>query len=130
MGIRVRIPSAGMTRFAALAILFGSILPQVLNVGHWTAPGATAAQVTHVQSTPAVPQSSGHDATGSEHDLHCHTGPSKCSGAQAMVGAVWIGEDSGLLGLDAPPRAQSRDTAILNADEPFARILHPPQAIA
>lgn len=120
-----------MTRFAALLILFGSVLPQVLYVGHWPAPGVTnvsaeAVERAHDESASA----DSHGEGGGAHELHCHAGPSKCGGPQAMVGAVWVGEDSGLLGLDATPRAQSRDTAMLNVEAPFSRILQPPQPIA
>jgi hypothetical protein len=120
-----------MTRFAALIILFGSILPQVLYVGHWPVPSVTNAAAEIVEHThdKGAPVDT-HDEGGTEHDLHCHTGPSKCSGAQAMTGAIWVGEDSGLLGLDATPRAQSSDVTTLNVEGPFTRVLRPPQPIA
>jgi hypothetical protein len=126
MGIRVRIPSAGMTRFAALVILFSAIVPQALYVGHWPVPG-----VIDVTAESAVHEHGGEHHEGSpEHEMHCHMGPSKCGGPQAMVASVWIGEDAGLLGLDTTPRARSSETATFPVEPPVSRILQPPRTAA
>jgi hypothetical protein len=131
MGIRIRIPSAGFTRFAALVILFGAIVPQALYVGHWPVPGVTSVTAEALLHAHEDAEGGHHQDEGSpEHELHCHAGPSKCGGPQAMVASVWVGEDSGLLGLDSTPRAQSSETATLSVDPPVSRILQPPQSAA
>lgn len=120
-----------MVRFAALVILFGAILPQILYVGHWAVPGVTGvgAQVALVHTHEEL-GADHHEASGAEHDMHCHAGPAKCGGPQAMVASVWIGEDAGLLALDDAPRALYSETVTLTVEPLVSRILQPPQSAA
>ena len=120
-----------MARFAALIILFGSIVPQVLYVGHWPVPGVISVTAESEEHEHEVHSGFPNEGEGGiDHELHCHTGPSKCGGPQAMVSSVWVGEDSGLLGLDSTPRAQSTDNAALKLDPPSYSILQPPRHAA
>lgn len=119
-----------MTRFAALFILFASIAPQALYIGHWPVPGVVDVSAEDTAHTHQLDADGHHDGSSPEHELHCHNGPSKCGGPQALVASVWAGEDSGLLGLDSTPRAQPSDTATLSVEPPVSRILQPPKTAA
>jgi hypothetical protein len=127
MGIRIRIPSPGMTRFAALVILFGAILPQVLYVGHWPVPGVAQAGAPAVVEHTHGEGADHHGTTGGEHELHCHAGPAKCGGPQSMVASMWIGEDAGLLAFSDTPRISYTEAALPSVDPLVALILQPPQ---
>ena len=134
MAFRIRAPSAGFSRFAALVILIGCILPQVTYLGHWPVPGVTSAIAEsdehEAAAAPGQPAEDPEGEGGIEHELHCHTGPSKCGGPQAMVGSVWVGEDAGLLGLDNAPHAESGAGTLSRRDPFLTPILPPPRALA
>ena len=103
-------------------ILLGVLLPNMVYLGHWGDGGAVAHETAHEHGTPA-------DVTSDEHTLHCHSGPSKCAGAQAMIGALWVGEDPGLLSTDGASRPQFGSAPQIAPETPVTRILQPPRAV-
>jgi hypothetical protein len=103
-------------RSVARFILLGVLLPNIIYLGHW---GPATAAETH-----AAAHSHGTD----EHDLHCHTGPSKCSGPQATVGSINVNEDPGLLTPEGTIRAMLDAPAVIVPDPLAGRLLQPPQA--
>lgn len=106
-------------RLMAALVLVAAVLPNVLYVGHWSAPGPEAA---HSHST-ATPEES------DEHELHCHKGPSRCAGPQSLTGSLWVGEEAGLLALDAQPRQVDLIETTRRIEAPTARILQPPKTV-
>jgi hypothetical protein len=104
-------------RSVARFILLGVLLPNVVYLGHW---GPAAASESH----EAAHQTRGAD----EHDLHCHTGPSKCSGPQATVGSLNVNEDAGLPTPEGPVRLLFGVPAETAPEPPVSRLLQPPQA--
>lgn len=102
-------------------ILLGVLLPNVVYLGHWPVGAEAAAAVEHEHGAPA-------GASTDEHTLHCHSGPSKCAGGQAMTGALWIGEDARLLDLESSARPQFESPVLIAPESPVTRILQPPRA--
>ncbi len=110
----------GLVSAMAVFILLGAVLPNVGYLGH----AQTTPSHNHATQQSTTPQNS----SGEEHALHCHAGPAGCAGAQSMVGAIWVGEDSGLI----PPASETRTTPDSSQpttpEAPVFRILKPPRA--
>jgi hypothetical protein len=109
-----------LLRFGAWFVLLAAVLPNVAYVGHWPGSGDGHSHAESHESHSEV----------IDHALHCHVGPAKCVGGQAMVGAYWIGEDAGLLSLYGPDvsiEAAQEGRALAGAAQ---RLLHPPQQSA
>src|SRR5437867_1164238 len=83
-----------LVKLTAAAILFGAVLPNATFVDHWPvfSPG-------HHDEAAAT------EADAQAHAAHCHTGPSKCSNEQALVGSWWIGDGPLRISLSAPSHA-------------------------
>lgn len=103
-------------RWGAIFVLLMVLLPNVAYVGHWSPFGST----THAHSLHTEPQETDHAA-------HCHEGPARCGGPQAIVGTWWIGDDPNPISTEEPHLTlQSADHA--TAIEPHSdRILRPPR---
>lgn len=111
---------SGFASAAAVFILFGAVLPNLTFLGHMQ-PAASHSHATHQANTPQ-------DSSGEEHTLHCHAGPSSCAGAQSMVGAIWVGEDSGLIAPASGSRATPDFSQPTTPEAPVIRLLKPPRA--
>jgi hypothetical protein len=103
-------------------ILLGVLLPNIVYLGHWGVGDTAAHEASHEHSASA-------SDTSDAHTLHCHAGLSKCAGAQAMIGALWVGEDAGLLTFDASPLPHFESAAVIPPESPVTRILQPPRAV-
>jgi hypothetical protein len=115
--------SPARTRLFALFVLAAAMLPNILYIGHWGPPTAAAhshSQAAHHQPAPEA----------DEHAQHCHTGPAKCAGPQALAGAIWVGEDAGLLGLNTTPRIIPISEELYVLDSFGSRLLQPPREAA
>jgi hypothetical protein len=111
-----------LVRLGAVFVLLAVVLPSVTYMGHWPIAGV------HAHNDEAAPHT--HSAPNSdEHASHCHVGPAKCAGSQAMVGSIWVGEDAGLLTLDAPHRRMETQHEARAADGVSVRLLQPPQPL-
>ncbi|MEX0683506.1 MAG: hypothetical protein WD904_04280 [Dehalococcoidia bacterium] len=108
-------------RSVARFILLGVLLPNFVYLGHWTTTGTEAHETTHHHRQPDA-------AADDAHTLHCHTGISKCGGAQAMVGALWVGEDAGLFAPDDAPKPILLAPAAIAPEPPTLLLLQPPKA--
>lgn len=112
---------SGLVSAMAVFILLGAVLPNVGYLGH--AQGTPSHN--HAAQQSDAPQGS----SGEEHALHCHAGPPGCAGAQSMVSAIWVGEDTGLI----PPASETRTTPDSSQpttpEAPVFPILEPPRAI-
>jgi hypothetical protein len=106
-------------RTGSLLILLSAVLPNTLYVGH----GPLSFDHGHA----AEGAHDGASEADGEHAQHCHVGPSRCGGSQSMVGAWWVGEDSGLLSLDGPARAVPHSDSLRATDALPVRILQPPK---
>jgi hypothetical protein len=108
-----------LARAAAVFLLLGAVLPNVTYLGH-----------IGVDSHSHAAEAARHDPSGEngeEHTLHCHTGPARCAGAQAMVGAIWVGEDAGLLAPAAETSTAIDSLTLTSPEAPVLRILEPPR---
>ena len=106
-----------IVRVGSWLILVFALLPAITYMGHWPL-GMDA----HVEAAPD-------SAAAAEHEAHCHGGVSRCAGGEAMVGSMWVGEDSGLLSLNSPHmRVETHDRTAAREGEP-SRILQPPRAV-
>jgi hypothetical protein len=105
-------------RSIARFILLGVLLPNVAYVGHW---GPASAETAHEDAHKTQ--------TADEHDLHCHTGPSRCSGPQATVGSINVNEDSGLVTPEGTIQPTLDAPADMAPEPPSFRLLQPPQAV-
>jgi len=110
---------SGLVSVMAVFILLGAVLPNVAYVGH-AQPAPPHDHASHQSNAPT-------DSTGEEHALHCHAGAAGCAGAQSTVGAVWVGEDSGLI-VPVGETRTTRDSAQPTIPEaPVFLILEPPR---
>ncbi len=112
---------SGLVSAMAVFILLGAVLPNVAYLGH----GQSAPSHDHSSHQPNAPQ----NAAGEEHALHCHAGPAGCAGAQSMVGAIWVGEDSGLLAPGGETRTTLDSPQPTTPEAPVFLILEPPRAV-
>ncbi len=113
-----RLRGAALIRTGSLIILLSAVFPNTLYIGH----GPTSFQHAH-----AAEQAHSTPPDGGEHAQHCHTGPSRCGGAQSMVGTWWAGEDAGLLSLHSPSRAVQTAEHWLLGDPLSGKKLQPPR---
>lgn len=111
---------SGLVSAMAVFILLGAVFPNVSYLGHTQAPPPH----NHATHQPNAPQNS----SGEEHALHCHTGPAGCAGAQAMIGAIWVGEDSGLITPAGETRTTPDSSQPTIPEAPVFPILEPPRA--
>jgi len=107
-------------RAVAVLLLLGAVLPNVTYVGHIGAESHAHAAETASHGPPGP--------SADEHTLHCHTGPARCAGAQALVGAIWVGEEAGLLAPAAETSTTLDTITLLTPEAPVLRILEPPRA--
>jgi hypothetical protein len=114
-----------LLRFGAFLVLLTAVLPNVTYVGHWSAPDAGAVAHTHVENSHGEQP----DSSADDHAQHCHTSPAGCSGPSAIAGSIWVGEDAGLLNLDAAPHTErvGMDYHALNTFG--SKILQPPRPL-
>lgn len=110
---------ARVARSISRFILLGVLLPNVAYLGHW---GVTEATVTPGDVAQAQKNTD-------EHALHCHTGPSKCAGPQATVGALNVNEDSGLITPPNTVKPTIESPSEIAPEPPYSRLLQPPQAV-
>ena len=104
-----------MLRLGSWLILVFALLPGVTYMGHWSAGAGSHADA--------------HDSSSlTEHEAHCHGGLSKCAGAEAMVGTMWVGEESGLLSLTSPDLRVETSETVAAIEGELSRILQPPRA--
>lgn len=111
---------SGLVSAMAVFILLGAVLPNLVYLGHMQ----PAPSHIHATSQPNTPQ----DSSGEEHALHCHAGPASCAGAQSMVAAIWVGEDSGLITPASETRVTRDSSEPTVPEAPVIRILQPPRA--
>ena len=111
---------SGLVSAMAVFILLGAVLPNVAYVGH----AQPAPSHDHASHQPNAPQ----DSTGEEHALHCHAGAAGCAGAQSTVGAIWVGEDSGLIAPVSETRTTHDSSQPTMPEAPVFPILDPPRA--
>jgi hypothetical protein len=109
---------ARFARSISRFILLGVLLPNIAYLGHWgVAESADAPAAGHAEKVPSE-----------EHALHCHAGPSKCAGPQAITGSIWVGQDSGLVTPDGAIRPFLEAPSVTAIEPPAARLLEPPRA--
>jgi hypothetical protein len=113
---------SGPVSAIAVFILFGAVLPNVGYLGH-TQPTPSH---NHATQQPNTPQDS---SSGEEHTLHCHAGPAGCAGAQAMVGAIWVGEDSKLIAPPSETRTAPYSSQPSTPEAHVFPILEPPRTV-
>lgn len=106
----------GLARVIAGILMIGAVLPGITYLDHMH----TETAHTH-SSAPSRSE-------GEEHVLHCHTGGSSCAGAQALVGAIWVGEDPGLIAPGQQTSASRENTPLITPEAPVIGILDPPRA--
>jgi len=111
---------SGLVSAMAVFILLGAVLPNVFYLGH-AQPAPSHNHATHQSNTPQ-------DFSGEEHALHCHAGPPGCAGAQSTVGAIWVGEDSGLIAPVSETRTSLDSSQPTIPEAPVFPILEPPRA--
>jgi hypothetical protein len=111
---------SGLASTVAVFILLGAVLPNVLYLGH-AQPAFSQSHAEHQSNTQQ-------ETSGEEHALHCHAGSAGCAGAQAMVGAIWVGEDSGLTPSANEARPISDASQPTAPEAPVSPILEPPRA--
>ena len=110
-----------LLRVGAWFLLAFAIAPNVFYLGHWQSPEqAQAARVHTQQGANVEPETGGHVE-------HCHTGPAKCGGGESMVGSLWVGEDAGLLVLDASVHEAPVATGFFSIEPAATPILQPPR---
>jgi hypothetical protein len=109
-------------------ILLGVVLPNVVYLGHWGVESPSPAE-PHAAAHAA--SAHGHDASGgvSEHELHCHAGPSKCGGPQALTGSLNVNEDAGLLTPAGSLISFTDSPDSFSPEPPAGRLLEPPRAV-
>jgi len=112
---------SGLVSTMAVFILLGAVLPNVAYFGH----AQPAPSHDHASHQPNAPQ----NPAGEEHALHCHAGPAGCAGAQSMVGAIWVGEDSGLIDQGSETRTTLDSSQPTTPEAPVFPILEPPRAV-
>jgi hypothetical protein len=110
---------AGLGRSLARFFLLGVLLPNVAFLGHWGVSTADAAHETTHSQTPS----------GEEHELHCHSGPAKCTGGVATIGSINVNEDSGLITPEGTVKPALDAPAEIAPEAPYIRELKPPQAV-
>ena len=111
---------SGLVSAMAVFILFGAVLPNVGYLGH--------RQPTPSHDDAKHQPNAARDSSGEEHALHCHAGPAGCPGAQAMVGAIWVGEDTRLIAPPSETRTPPNSSQPTTPDAPVFPILEPPRA--
>jgi hypothetical protein len=111
---------SGLVSAMAVFILLGAVLPNVAYLGH-SQPAPSHDHSSHQPSAPQIPSSE-------DHALHCHAGPAGCAGAQSTVGAIWVGEDSGLIAPVSETRAAHDSSQPTKPEAPVFPILEPPRA--
>ncbi len=104
----------------AVFILISAVLPNVGYLGHMQ-PTPSHNDAAHHPNTPQ-------DSSGEEHALHCHAGAAGCAGAQSTVGAIWVGEDSGLIAPVNETRTALDSSQPTIPEAPVFPILEPPRA--
>ena len=112
---------SGLASAVAVFILLGAVLPNMVYLGHMQ----PAPSHSHDTQQPNTPQ----DSPGEEHELHCHAGPASCAGAQSMVAAIWVGEDSGLITPPAETTTAPDSAQPTPPEAPVFQILEPPRAV-
>ncbi len=112
---------SGLVSAVAVFILFGAVLPNVGYLGH-AQPAPSHNHAAHQLNTPQ-------NSSGEEHTLHCHAGPAGCAGAQSMVGAIWVGEDSKLIAPPSETRTTPDSSQPTTPEAPVFPILEPPRAV-
>ena len=112
---------SGLVSAMAVFILLGAVLPNVAYVGH-AQPAPPHDHASHQSNAPQ-------DSTGEEHALHCHAGAAGCAGAQSTVGAIWVGEDSGLIAPVGETRTTHDSAQPTIPEAPVFPILEPPRAV-
>ena len=110
---------SGLTSIIAVFILLSAVLPNLSYLGH---PQSEPSHI-HASGQSSAPGGS----PGEEHKLHCHTGPAGCAGAQAMVGAIWVGEDSKLITPPSETRKTPDSSQPTTPEAPVFQILEPPR---
>ena len=106
-----------MIRIGSWLVLVLALLPAITYMGHWPAAGVDLHADAHGPSTAA------------EHEAHCHGGVSHCAGGEAIVGSIWIGEESDLLSLNAPNMKVETNRLTAAVEGEPSIILQPPRAI-
>jgi hypothetical protein len=105
-----------LVRLGAVFVFVMVLLPNIAYVGHWSPP----AETTHAHSGQTEQQTN-------DHAVHCHNGPSQCSGAQSTIGTWWIGDDPNPITANEPRRGVQVDDSAIATEPPSNRILRPPK---
>ncbi len=111
---------SGLVSAMAVFILLSAVLPNLVYLGH----AQPAPSHDHASHQTIAPQ----DSSGEEHALHCHAGSASCAGAQSTVGAIWVGEDSGLIAPVSETRTALDSSQPTIPEAPVFPILEPPRA--
>src|SRR5712692_642338 len=110
MSVRQRI---GLARWGVMVILLGAVLPNVTYMDHWPIWGGGEDHEVHGE------------AEADAHAAHCHTGPSKCSNEQALVGSWWVGDEPMRISPN-PPSHEIESKRESTVAEPLPAIITPP----
>ena len=111
-----------LLQLSCFFVLVMAVIPSVTFFGHWEVQPLD--EHSHVAATaPFTPQ----EGDDGEHTSHCHVGPASCAGGVAMVGAIWIGEDAGLLAMNGSQQRLWTGHVTPQHEAPTSRILQPPQ---
>lgn len=105
-----------LIRAGALFVLLGAVLPSVTYVGHWLEGGADHVNVTQ------------NEAEAEQHAEHCHLGPSKCAGAQSLVGTWWVGDQPFTIAHESRGQMMTPAGVLVLTEPPVSRLPHPPQS--